>query len=109
MRISDCSSDVCSSDLSAELRFDLDRLALVERGEGPPPRPGGADIHCAQRRPLAKSERYDIARETARHADDKRIIRIQHGGPIRTEERRVGKEGVGKSATRWAPVLSNKQ
>src|SRR3546814_9150142 len=67
---------------SAELRFDLDRLALVERGEGQPPRPGGADIHCAQRRPLAKSERYGIAREAVRHGDDKRIVRIQHGGAI---------------------------
>src|SRR3546814_10455306 len=77
MRISDWSSDVCSSDL---MRDDL-----VERR--------------AHRRQL----RRFTARLARRHqnAADDRLAALHRG--IRSEERRVGKECVSTCRSRWSP------
>src|SRR3546814_5448316 len=76
MRISDWSSDVCSSDLKPALR-----LAHHLRGD-----PGAA----------AEAGR---ARDPGRQSGQ--VPRL--GGGIRSEERRVGKECVSTCRSRWSP------
>src|SRR3546814_3625171 len=86
MRISDWSSDVCSSDLGPEV------AALVD------PQPGGEG---AQRHDALDAEVQHagaLADELAEGAEDERR-RHAH----RSEERRVGKECVSTCRSRWAP------
>src|SRR3546814_1293076 len=74
MRISDWSSDVCSSDL----RYRLVRIV-------------------AARRPA-------LRRQVRRPAQRRRGYRHRlHRQEPRSEERRVGKEGVSTCRSRWAP------
>src|SRR3546814_2462432 len=82
MRISDWSSDVCSSDLPpfwSCLRFELVCRRRRQHPAAPPERGGEARIH--PRRPPLRPER-----------------RL---GP-RSEERRVGKECVSTGRSRWS-------
>src|SRR3546814_3234696 len=86
MRISDWSSDVCSSDLL----FDADRR-------------GGGDLGRHRRK-----RRLDTApRQGRRNPADGRGIGvaalIRHPGNGRSEERRVGKECVSTCRSRWPP------
>src|SRR3546814_6383755 len=80
MRISDWSSDVCSSDLLA--------LARLEQ-----------DLHSM----------YDFARSGRLNTDSGDRISVMMLGrynndePRRSEERRVGKECVSKCRSRWSP------
>src|SRR3546814_4771929 len=91
MRISDWSSDVCSSDLEARdprrLRLGMDRLHPVER------RGGVAQFADAiVERALAAADAAEVEaqhRETARDE--------------RSEERRVGKGCVSTCSSRWSP------
>src|SRR3546814_11612648 len=90
MRISDWSSDVCSSDLQ-----DLQRAGIT--GRQPQPR--------LLRHPV------DVA--LAEHArEQRRPLRVAHlhpavaGGADRSEERRVGKECVSPCRSRWSPYHS---
>src|SRR3546814_7121832 len=74
MRISDWSSDVCSSDLVVDrgARFGLvQRWRMADTGNGHRLHPGMARAH------------------------------LRHG--IRSEERRVGKECVSTCRSRWSP------
>src|SRR3546814_12743546 len=96
MRISDWSSDVCSSDLA-----NLEHLralghccgALVDEN---------FDLHIGFER--AKESLGD-----RQSGDDDRIAAVHHPaearirGDRRSEERRVGKEGVRTCRSRWAP------
>src|SRR3546814_14819181 len=96
MRISDWSSDVCSSDLHAHplaylpaCRFDgLDRLFDGLRGSG---------------RPIAILSDYPgeaKLRALGLTAD----LHVSAVDPdVRSEERRVGKECVSTSRSRWSP------
>src|SRR3546814_10172671 len=83
MRISDCSSDVCSSDLGGAWPrlFALSRAQMFWLEEGLPStlRPG--------RRP-----RTTLTPSMA----------LKDGEPYRSEERRVGKEYVSTSRSRWS-------
>src|SRR3546814_6601274 len=81
MRISDWSSDVCSSDLLHNVKH-----ALV-----------GADLELLARllvdvRATVDRELFDARRKGNRTADKGR-----------SEERRVGKEGVSTCRSRWSP------
>src|SRR3546814_16580049 len=113
MRISDWSSDVCSSDLLADLRFrplvdfehdidavlvERDHLGLDRRGEAALPlveldnaRDVGADFRS----------RVDLARRHLDLGTDlvllKALVAFQ-----RSEERRVGKECVSTCRSRWS-------
>src|SRR3546814_3935184 len=94
MRISDWSSDVCSSDLRVDLRTD----------------PGGASSQA----PVLDDARL---RESAARADcaDRQLLEtrglvrlggLQHrAGNHRSEERRVGKECVSTCRSWWSPEL----
>src|SRR3546814_19749292 len=87
MRISDWSSDVCSSDLATPLRGRGRRRSA---GRARPARP-------------------DAARPgPGRRATAARRPRIARGEPPRSEERRVGKECVGSCRSRWSTYHSKK-
>src|SRR3546814_10547362 len=79
MRISDWSSDVCSSDL---LTLIATAVAL------------GASEGCRLR-----SKTEHVIRSKSEHSS--RGLRSDHGG--RSEERRVGKECVSTCRSRWSP------
>src|SRR3546814_13357880 len=111
MRISDLSSDVCSSDLQDDV-VDLRRIEIVS---------------CLQRRQKVadKSQRLDRMKRTTRFAfGSGRADSIIYEGcvrhfispneprsrtvfpasdPARSEERRVGKECVSTCRSRWWP------
>src|SRR3546814_7500890 len=101
MRISDWSSDVCSSDLVQEHHVHR-RPGRVARH-----RPGGgrgADRRAVQDQAgAAGAERRGAAPGP----------RLGHGAPVapdrRSEERRVGKECVSTCSSRWSPEPSKKK
>src|SRR3546814_15881623 len=79
MRISDWSSDVCSSDLAGE--FACDAVELLD---------GNVDL-------ATLDATYIAAVETARQRQ------CVLGNPARSEERRVGKACVSTCRSRWSP------
>src|SRR3546814_15672860 len=96
MRISDWSSDVCSSDLAAVVGFPHDIkgqgiYAYVTLNAGVEPN----DEIVAALKQQVRKEIGPIA--TPDH------IHLTPGLPKRSEERRVGKEGVSTCRSRWAP------
>src|SRR3546814_21129444 len=114
MRISDWSSDVCSSDLAREFdpAADDDRDAFLAVGQDELERP--ADLAAlrgveARRERVEKDRGRDRADETAalpiarRRFDGVAAQAGRAGEIIRSEERRVGKEGVRTCSTRGSP------
>src|SRR3546814_7726810 len=77
MRISDWSSDVCSSDLAA---LKMARQYFVEIGQ--------------------PQRRHIIARRQSYHGNTLGALAV--GGNERSEERRVGKECVSTCRSRWS-------
>src|SRR3546814_21070938 len=101
MRISDWSSDVCSSDLGRHLRelrhHAVDvvlRPAIELRRQGVGAEVGGLDRH---RLALAEA------------AGDAQHLHPVLEGQARSEERRVGKECVGTCRSRWSPYREEKE
>src|SRR3546814_20649561 len=91
MRISDWSSDVCSSDLP-EFSAMLD--SAIAGGND-----GEIDTvvkYAGRRAPWAQD------------AMKKRVNAWRTDRRLRSEERRVGKEGVSKCRYRWSPVTEKK-
>src|SRR3546814_20415791 len=104
MRISDWSSDVCSSDLVGHIVGDVRALRRPREQQ-----PGEADGIDDIVRPRLPCEQFIILR-----ADDDadRYARGEvadgqydqdRGVIARSEERRVGKEGVSTCRSRWSP------
>src|SRR3546814_10161622 len=90
MRISDWSSDVCSSDLGArDLHAEGGQRVLDGGGDG-----RGYGNRAALARTL------DAERVERRRRLEMRLVDPRH---LRSEERRVGKEGVRTCRSRWAP------
>src|SRR3546814_11496784 len=98
MRISDWSSDVCSSDLytvvqkdngSAQLRDFLE----THRGEA-------GIVYCLSRKKVEK---------TAAALADLGYDALPYHAGLRSEERRVGKECVSTCRSRWSPYHYKKQ
>src|SRR3546814_3874883 len=85
MRISDWSSDVCSSDL-------LHRAGRARPGTGRPAAEAAADLRSLR----------DAPAEPAAHGGRDRFPEGRLGGD-RSEERRVGKECVSTCRSRWSP------
>src|SRR3546814_8214932 len=77
MRISDWSSDVCSSDLAT--RIVIRAIGDVEPGQS------GVDIYTLQK--FQRSNQNTCINQR----------------PLRSEERRVGKECVSTCRSRWSP------
>src|SRR3546814_18972324 len=98
MRISDWSSDVCSSDLELQdlLHDELHRRRISLDGD-----PHGLETQCLRLRildavhSLGGTHRYEVKQRLLGHLD-----RVQG---IRSEERRVGKEWVSTCRSRWSP------
>src|SRR3546814_13918469 len=85
MRISDWSSDVCSSDLRAASARCIIRPTILHH----------RIAHCFVELPFT------------RPLDSHRLIYRHH--LLRSEERRVGKECVSPCRSRWSPYTYNKQ
>src|SRR3546814_20201032 len=101
MRISDWSSDVCSSDLHE------DRHILAGRRD-----PGGDRRGTAVDRVHAVG--VDVVREPCRAADagdDDGVLPLdaEPRHEARSEERRVGKECVSQCKSRWSQLLTKKK
>src|SRR3546814_15212426 len=116
MRISDWSSDVCSSDLHAHEGDGRERraqpLEILSEAAGVEGRGENrtADIHAAlHRRMIIRVERRHegdirLALEPVEHLRsgiEKGVDRLRL--EPRSEERRVGKECVSTCRTRWSP------
>src|SRR3546814_12425804 len=103
MRISDWSSDVCSSDL---VRFDQRRIADEPR-EAAEVRGRIEDIGIAGAgiggEPALHQRR--LRRDREKDGTDRRGEQQRH----RSEERRVGKECVSTCRSRWSPYNSKKK
>src|SRR3546814_15286906 len=99
MRISDWSSDVCSSDLSPSHQWS--RLRGHHRAARRTPASGRAG-HCGG---------TSSAGETPRLPDGRLGWWSWDYGshPMRSEERRVGKECVSTCRSRWSPYHSKKK
>src|SRR3546814_11948364 len=106
MRISDWSSDVCSSDLLSafcnqilELNPDQ-RTALVEPG-----------VVCDALRDQAEVYGLTFAPDPSTHSRCTigGMVANNSCGPHRSEERRVGKECVSTGSSRWSPDHSKKK
>src|SRR3546814_12195827 len=99
MRISDWSSDVCSSDLALggeELTGTVQQLAPAAGSEFSVIRPDNATgnfVKVPQR----------IAVRIALDPRQPLAARLRPGMSVRSEERRVGKEGVSTCRSRWSP------
>src|SRR3546814_20060288 len=98
MRISDWSSDVCSSDLDA-LRLAPDRIAgvILLSGNAFPDNPANVDI----RRDDVAAGRCEALRALMK---GRGAVFVSPSCPAaRSEERRVGKECVSTCRSRWSP------
>src|SRR3546814_14972378 len=98
LRISDWSSDVCSSDLGVAPNLALLRNALLQAG------PWAGDEGIAVDMPWLK----EALSAAIRHIDWKEaaadVARFLRPADLkRSEERRVGKECVSTCRTRWSP------
>src|SRR3546814_12588295 len=104
MRISDWSSDVCSSDLieqahqdmeAAQRQQDYARMSEIQYGK------------------LPELEKQIAAAQAAETQDFKLLqdkVTAEEIAEVRSEERRVGKECVGTCRSRWSPShLKNKK
>src|SRR3546814_14266286 len=97
MRISDWSSDVCSSDLQAQIYarqgIRLDRSTLADWV-------GRAAWYL---RPLRDHILDELRRSERLFADETTAPVLDPGRGRRSEERRVGKECVSTCRSRWSP------
>src|SRR3546814_14355682 len=96
MRISDLSSDVCSSDLLGKHRMaDVDMIAIHVR------RAVKAVVDDAVVQPdlVAADLCLDAADQVEVLAEHRRLLE----DALRSEERRVGKECVSTCRSRWSP------
>src|SRR3546814_15304357 len=101
MRISDWSSDVCSSDLNL---IGARIVALLDHGHATlDPFVTGATVWMAHH--LESRKMPDADRTVRRRMDRVDIWTSQ----IRSEERRVGKECVSTCRSRWSPYLLQKK
>src|SRR3546814_9191689 len=94
MRISDWSSDVCSSDLGRKRLALVRRLLAIRRAEVVPRLPKMRFMQSVARR--TGTFAFDVGWMTGRDE----MLRLLAN---RSEERRVGEESVSTGSTRWAP------
>src|SRR3546814_12739641 len=95
MRISDWSSDVCSSDLDCRFsQLEVKRGIMAT---------GGATLRMAERAGLGNAMLHLLTGDEFGSAEALRLNFVQ-----RSEERRVGKECVSTCRSRWSPYHSKK-
>src|SRR3546814_17960255 len=98
MRISDWSSDVCSSDLNLN-RDGI--LASTHRGHGHT-LAKGADAGAMMRELLGREGGTSHGKGGSMHIADFEVGMLGANGVVRTAERRVGKEWVITCRSRWS-------
>src|SRR3546814_14257939 len=107
MRISDWSSDVCSSDLGVGKLQRPNRRPLADEYRDMDEDPDD------QRDPNRRQPGLETRIGTARRARPGREVRPAHAAAgwktIRSEERRVGKECVSTCRSRWSPYHEKKK
>src|SRR3546814_6925990 len=94
MRISDWSSDVCSSDLAGH----DDRIGVVVGGGC------GGEQDDGNKQAHGRFSRWFDARLANRREKSTIWLPAPETGVGRSEERSVGKEGVSTGRTRWSPI-----
>src|SRR3546814_15620931 len=114
MRISDWSSDVCSSDLE-RAQLESEALQWRERArlhvqmlevEAPARRLAAAMLaHDAVEPAFKTAGQVEISPVDRQHQRATEHARIEPVGQDRSEERRLGKECVSTCRSRWAPDL----
>src|SRR3546814_15102291 len=97
MRISDWSSDVCSSDLGAG------PCVVAELGVLQPALCVAAEIHAAA------AVGTGARRKRGQAGGSGEVLRDTAVVTRRSEERRVGKEGVSTCRSRWSPYHEKKK
>src|SRR3546814_15571565 len=97
MRISDWSSDVCSSDLRQRVLALDGRVETYVAAAGAREDRIGTQRHCAVIGLRAVGTHVAVDRDAATGRQ------IQPVGHYRSEERRVGKECVSTCRSRWSP------
>src|SRR3546814_11641787 len=104
MRISDWSSDVCSSDLfvAVEARQIKEGSVIVIRNEGPKGGPGMREMLATTAALYGQGMGEKVALIT-----DGRFSGATRG--FRSEERRVGKGCVSPCRSRWSPYHQKKK
>src|SRR3546814_14383730 len=95
MRISYWSSDVCSSDLGIDARIGLQKIVELLEFD-----PGGAHLDLEI---FEMAERIEPGMRLQRRLTEHIGMNIEGRGARRSEERRVGKEGVSMGTHRWSP------
>src|SRR3546814_17246702 len=110
MRISDWSSDVCSSDLKSAIHRGLQGTRRAQRA--PPPR-RRSEIARRDRRVGGQScAGPRLSRQAARRSGDDRAAEDDAAGEgiaDRSEALRVGKECVSTCKSRWSPYNKKKK
>src|SRR3546814_20289015 len=97
MRISDWSSDVCSSDL----RLDLDLQLSGKTGETIViPAPVVIEYDDAH---FWNFEEANVVFASPEAVNPAELVDLLDNACFRSEERRVGKEGVSTCRSRWSP------
>src|SRR3546814_14968613 len=105
MRISDWSSDVCSSDLALNENFDAQSWGLELEAAWRPSRNFRIDSNFGYLRTrIGKGAQSIDVMDRTQGNEDWVVLRPQLGVPSnRSEERRVGKECVSTCRSRWSP------
>src|SRR3546814_14074864 len=96
MRISDWSSDVCSSDLQRRLLEDEGEILLAVVTAGGVTLPGDAEL-------------AGIGRQQPGDQPQHRALAAAGWSEQRSEERRVGEECVSTGRSRWSPYHLKKK
>src|SRR3546814_14262624 len=96
MRISDWSSDVCSSDLWTNEKGVAMKVFVA----------GATGALGKQLVPLLVAKRHDVVGMTRTDAKRDQLHSVG-AQPVRSEERRVGKECVSTCRSRWSPYQQN--
>src|SRR3546814_15567483 len=98
MRISDWSSDVCSSDLVLT-HLHYDHVGNFDRFPNATFHLQETELHYA----VGRYMRYPRLAHSFEVEDVCGIVRLNYARRVRSEERRVGKECVSTCRSRWAP------
>src|SRR3546814_20196612 len=96
MRISDWSSDVCSSDLNLDLPIPLPKIEAFRLR-------GGADREMTIPELFVAGKDSSQPEQTRLESRANFHFRIVEVMSMRSEERRVGKECVSPCRSRWSP------